>query len=148
MRLKDSVVALKDLPQPELRIFGPTSGVTSIYGNGAVVVEASTGHGYFPSHRELVERLGPDYQTLISKVEQSYQIEKNVREEVGRSLDELAGSEPPALHDIRDLRARRSPLNTAPLPEVVAPNPFYTVEHPLTTGRARRTLLTAAVATF
>jgi hypothetical protein len=58
MRSKDSVIALKDLPFPELRIFGPFSGVTSVYRNGAVVIEDSIGHGHLASRAEIAGRLG------------------------------------------------------------------------------------------
>ncbi len=57
MRSKDSVIALKDLPSPKLRIFGPF-GVTSVYENGAVVIEDSIGHGHLASRAEIAGRLG------------------------------------------------------------------------------------------
>lgn len=148
MRSKDSVVALKDLPQPELRLFGQTSGVTNIYGNGAVVVEASVGHGYFPSHRELVNRLGPEYQKLISSVEKSYQIRTTIAENVAAALDALPMHDLPIQPDIRDLRSRRNPINSAALPEVIAPSTLYTTEVTSPKRLPRKALLTAAVAAF
>lgn len=149
MRPKESYVALKDLPQPELRIFGQTSGVTNVYGNGAVIVEASTGHGYFPSHRELVNRLGQDYSQLILSVEQGFQIRHSVENEVAGALDALPITDQSMQPEIRDLRARRHPLNSAPLTEVVAPSPYYTVEPAKTRRRVRATtMLAAAVATL
>ena len=149
MRPKESYIALKDLPSPELRIFGQTSGVTNIYGNGAVIVETSIGHGYFPSHRELVNRLGQDYAQLISSVEKGFQIRDSVGKTVADALDALPITDQSAQPEIRDLRARRHPLNSAPLTEVVAPSPFYTVEPAKTRRRVRATtMLAAAVATL